>query len=221
MPSDVARLARELSRPYYEDAFPAHDIFHAKRVRDVALQLATQHPDSVNRDVLAAAAWLHDIGRPLERTGEIDDHDDWAADEAMSLLAAEGVAADRVAAIEHCLRAHSIRASSPEPETIEAQLLFDADKLDATGVVGLVRLACIVGERSGRSGEQYAIIDNAGTLPDDAPELPDVELLREWARDRLDALYTDPGRRLGESRWDAMERFFDQFAREIDPDTTQ
>ena len=103
MPSNVALLSRELSRPYYEDAFPAHDIFHAKRVRDVALQLATQHSDSVNREVLAAAAWLHDIGRPLERIGEIDDQDDWAADEATTLLAAEGVASDRITAIEHCL----------------------------------------------------------------------------------------------------------------------
>lgn len=221
MPSDVALLSRELSQPYYEDAFPAHDIFHAKRVRDVAFQLATQHPDSVNRDILAAAAWFHDIGRPLERIGEIDDHVDWAADEATALLAAEGVASDQITAIEHCLRAHSIRTSSPDPETIEARLLFDADKLDATGVVGLVRLACIVGERSGRIGEQYAIIDDAATLPDDAPELPDVDLLQEWTRERLNALYTDPGRRLGESRWDVMEHFFDQFAREIDPDTAK
>lgn len=221
MPSNVAPLSRELSRPYYEDAFPAHDIFHAKRVRDVALQLATQHPNSVNRDVLAAAAWLHDIGRPLERTGEIDDHDDWAADEATNLLTAEGVASDSIAEIEHCLRTHSIRTSSPDPETVEAQLLFDADKLDATGVIGLVRLACIVGERSGRIGEQYAIIDDTATLPDDTPELPDVGLLREWARERLDTLYTEPGRRLGESRWDVMESFFDQFNREIDSDTME
>ncbi|ELZ50471.1 metal dependent phosphohydrolase [Halorubrum coriense DSM 10284] len=196
-------------------------MFHAKRVRDVALRLANQHPDSVDRDILAAAAWFHDIGRPLERVGEIDDHDDWAADEATTLLASEDVPSDRIAAVEHCLRAHSIRASSPDPETIEAKLLFDADKLDAVGAVGLVRLACIVGERSGRIGKQYAIIDDVETLPDDAPELPDVDLLYEWARKRLGALYTDPGRRLGESRWDVMETFFIQFAREIDPDATK
>ncbi|GGN21712.1 HD domain-containing protein [Halarchaeum nitratireducens] len=221
MPSNVDSLSRDLSRPYYEDAFPAHDIFHAKRVHDVALQLATQHPDSVDRDVLAAAAWFHDIGRPLERVGDIDDHGDWAADEATSLLAAEGVASDRIAAVEHCLRTHSIRANSPEPETTEAQLLFDADKLDAAGAVGFVRLACIVGERSGRIGEQYAVIDDAATLTDDASELPDIDLLREWARERLNALYTDPGRHLGESRWDVMEAFFDRFVREIDPDIVQ
>ena len=218
MPSRLGPLARELSLPYYEDALPAHDIFHAKRVRDLSLQLANQHPDSVDREILASAAWFHDIGRPLERVGKIDDHDDWAANEATTFLEAEGVTTDRITAIDHCLRAHSIRASSPEPETLEAKLLFDADKLDATGAVGLVRLACIVGERSGRTGDQYAVIDDASRLRVDRAELPDIGLLREWARERLDALYTDPGQRLGESRWDFMQSFFAQFASEIDAD---
>lgn len=216
MSSGLEVLARELSLTYYEDAFPAHDIFHAKRVRDVALQLADQHSKRVDRDVLAAAAWLHDIGRPLERAGEIDDHDRWAATEATTLLQDEDVPTGQITAIEHCLRAHSIRTSSPEPETVEAKLLFDADKLDAAGAVGLVRLACIVGERSGRTGEQYGILDDASTISVDPPDLPDIGLLREWARERLDALYTDPGRRLGKSRWDFMENFFEQFANELD-----
>lgn len=218
MSFELGVLARELSLSYYEDAFPAHDIFHAKRVRDVALQLADQHPDSVDRDVLAAAAWLHDIGRPLERVGEIDDHDSWAATEATALLQDEDVPTGQISAIEHCLRAHNIRTNSPEPETVEAKLLFDADKLDAAGAVGLVRLACIVGERSGRTGEQYGIIDDASTISVDSPDLPDIGLLRDWARERLDALYTDPGRRLGKSRWDFMENFFKQFANEFDSD---
>ncbi|PHQ44418.1 metal-dependent phosphohydrolase [Halorubrum sp. C3] len=218
MPSELDRRARELSLQYYEDALPAHDIFHAKRVRDVALQLAEQHPDSVDRGVLAAAAWFHDIGRPRERAGQIEDHDEWAANKVTPLIEAEGVAADRITAVEHCLRAHSIRASSPEPETTEAKLLFDADKLDAAGAVGLIRLACIVGERSGRTGEQYAVIDDAATLEGSRPEVPDISLLREWTRERLDALYTDPGRHLGESRWRFIQTFFDQFANEIDPD---
>ena len=218
MPSGLGPRARELSLPYYEDALPAHDVFHAKRVRDLSLRLADQHPESVDRDVLAAAAWFHDIGRPLERVGRIEDHDEWAANEVTTLLQAEDVATDRISAIEHCLRAHSIRASSPEPATVEARLLFDADKLDATGAVGLVRLACIVGERSGRTGNQYAIIDDASTLDGDSPDVPDIGLLREWARERIDALYTDPGRRLGEARWDVMENFLDQFTREITAD---
>ncbi|WP_136591433.1 HD domain-containing protein [Salinigranum halophilum] len=221
MPSELGSLARKLALPYYEDALPAHDIFHAKRVHDVALQLADQHPDSVDREVLAAAAWLHDIGRPLERAGKIDDHDEWAASEATTLLQRKDVESDRVAAIGHCLRAHSIRASSPEPVTAEAKLLFDADKLDAAGAVGLVRLACIVGERSGSAGEQYAVIDVSSTLDGERSELPDIDLIRAWARERLDSLHTEPGRHLGESRWEFMQFFFDQFTHETNVESGQ
>jgi len=216
MPSELGLLARELSLPYYDNAFPAHDVFHAKRVRDVALQLAEQHPASIDRGVLDAAAWFHDIGRPLERVGEIDNHDEWAADEATALLQTEDVATEQITSIGHCLRSHSIRASSPEPETIEAKLLFDADKIDASGAVGLIRLACIVGERSGRSGEQYAVIDDASTFDQDLSDVPDIDLVQEWIRERLDSLYTDPGRRLGEARWEFVENFFHQFNHEID-----
>jgi uncharacterized protein len=131
------------------------------------------------------------------------------------------VKTDQVTAIEHCLRAHSIRASSPEPETIEAELLFDADKLDSTGAVGLIRLACIVGERSGRTGDQYAVIDDASALRIDRSNLPDIELVREWARERIDAIYTEQGRRLGRSRWDLMKSFFEQFALETDTDAEE
>ncbi|WP_459191378.1 HD domain-containing protein [Halosimplex sp. J119] len=215
MANELGPLARRISAPYYDDALPAHDSFHARRVRDLSLRLADELEQSVDRDVLAAAAWLHDIGRPLERTGEIDDHDRWGATTAAERLVAEGVAAETVDAVERCIRTHSIRASSPEPETPEAKLLFDADKLDAAGARGVVRLACIVGERSGRSGDAYAVIDDASAYDGDEPDRPDVELLREWAEERLDALYTEPGRRLGASRREFMDDFFAQFRREI------
>lgn len=215
MTRDVDSLARMISLPYYEDALPAHDRFHAKRVHDVALRLANECEEAVERDVLSAAAWLHDIGRPRERVGEIDDHDRWSARKAAELLEKEGVASDLIDAVTYCITTHSIRASSPEPETTEAKLLFDADKLDAAGARGIVRLSCIVGERSGRSGQRYAVIDDSSVSEGDESELPDIELLREWARERLDLLYTVPGRRLGESRWNFMTEFFTRFEQEV------
>lgn len=215
MTQKLGSLAQTVARPYYDDALPAHDLYHANRVRDLAIRLATQCDKLVDRDVLSAAAWLHDIGRPLERTGEIDNHDNWATGEAGELLATEGVPVNQIEAVKHCIRAHSIRDSSPAPETLEAKLLFDADKLEAIGARGLIRLACIVGERSGRTGEKYAVIDNTSVSEMDTPDLPDITLLREWAQERLDTLYTSPGRRLGRSRWQFMEDFFTQFHREL------
>lgn len=215
MVEELAPLARTIAEPYYEAALPAHDRFHANRVRDLALRLANECDESVDTEVLSAAAWLHDIGRPLERTGEIENHDEWATREAAELLEAEGVSPDRITAIQRCIRSHSIRASSPEPVTVEAKLLFDADKLDAIGAVGIVRLACIVGERSGRNDERYAILDDASARRTATTDHPDVALLREWAKERRDALYTSPGRRLGASRWEFVAEFFGRFTDEL------
>ncbi|WP_336325951.1 HD domain-containing protein [Halovenus sp. HT40] len=223
MTEELGSRARALAVPYYDDALPAHDQFHARRVRNLAVALANRVDEPVDRETLAATAWFHDIGRPRERAGEIDDHGAWAATEATDLLATEPVSDDRIEAISHCLRAHSIRPSSPEPETIEAKLLFDADKLDAAGARGLIRLACIVGERSGRTGERYAVIDDASAHGVESIDGPDITLLREWTRERLDALYTDPARSVGQSRWEFMTTFFEQFERELQtrPPTTR
>ncbi len=215
MTQELGPLARKLSLSYYEDALPAHDKFHANRVRNLSVQLADEWDRTVDRGVLSAAAWLHDIGRPRERSGEIENHDEWATAEAEDLLTSEAVAADRIDTIKHCIRTHSIRSRSPEPELPEAKLLFDADKLEATGARGIVRLACIVGERSGRTGEKHAVIDNASVSGMATPDRPDITLLREWATERLDALYTSPGRRLGRSRLGFMDDFFARFDSEI------
>lgn len=215
MTRELGPLARTLSLPYYEDALPAHDRFHANRVRNLSVRLANEWERTVDRDVLSAAAWLHDIGRPLERAGEIENHGEWAAEEAENLLENETVATDRVDAVGHCIRTHSIRSRSPDPKSPEAKLLFDADKIDATGAVGIARMACIVGERSGRAGEKYAAIGNSAVPGVDTSDVPDISLIRDWAKERLARVYTPPGRQVGESRWSFVEEFFAQFDREI------
>jgi uncharacterized protein len=180
----------------------ADDLSSEESVRD-AVEMSRSGAPAVGRVVLDTLG-LH--------------HDRWAAAEAAELLEAKGVAPGRIDAVERCIRSHSIRSNSPAPESMEAQLLSDADKLDALGARGLVRLSCIVGERSGRAGEKYAVIDDASALGVPSADCPDISILREWMRERLDHLYTAPGRRIGESRWRFVNEFFEQFDRESGPD---
>ncbi len=215
MVSDCSSLARSLAIPYYADALPGHDQYHAARVCDLSLRLAERLDEPVETDLLAAAAWMHDIGRPRERTGTIDDHDRWGAKKARALLTDAGVSSERVERICACIRSHSIRDSSPAPSTSAGRLLFDADKLDAIGAIGIVRLASIVGERSGRAGSAYASLDDSSAHDLTPPDRPDVALLKGWAKERLSALHTAPARRLGESRWAFVETFFERFNAEL------
>lgn len=221
MSQELAPLARKLSLPYYEDALPAHDQFHANRVYNLAQQLAMEYDGSVETDILSAAAWFHDIGRPKEAAGEITDHVSWGAATARDLLADEGVPSDRITAIENCIRTHGIRSSSPEPETPEAKLLFDADKLDALGATGVTRMSCILGEKSDKVDDKIAVINDSTVSANLQTNKPDISLLREQARSRLELLYTDPGERLGNDRWQFMETYLEQFRSETDPEMTR
>ncbi|MBX0324747.1 HD domain-containing protein [Halomicroarcula sp. F13] len=215
MTTDLGLIARRKSATYYNEALPSHDEFHANRVYGLAQYLADDIDERIDRGILSAAAWLHDIGRPYETAGEISDHVQWAADEARDLLANESVSNEKLDAIQHCIEAHGIRSSSPEPDTPEAKLLYDADKLDAIGAVGILRMACILGERSAQSGENIGVIDNPEIDERNPAAGLDIASMRARAERRLDSLYTEPGRHLASARWEFFESFISQFNTEL------
>jgi uncharacterized protein len=55
------------------------------------------------------------------------------------VLQTEGWPAERIAAVTHCIRAHRFRDNSEPPRTLEARIIFDADKLDVLGAIGVAR----------------------------------------------------------------------------------
>lgn len=115
----------------------AHDRTHVYRVLYTALTLAKQE-SGVDFDVLIAACMLHDIARGEQAADATVCHAAAGAQKARTFLTQNGFSptfAERVAA---CIRTHRFRSSDP-PRSIEAKLLFDADKLDAAGAVGIAR----------------------------------------------------------------------------------
>lgn len=109
---------------------------HIYRVLGVALALADSEPD-VDRDILVAACLLHDVGRPEQfKTGA--DHALVGGDMAYDFLLTLGWVEERAEWVRQCIRAHRFRNDLP-PETIEAKLLYDADKMDVLGPIGVAR----------------------------------------------------------------------------------
>lgn len=86
-------------------------------------------------EVLRAASLLHDIAVPLVGRAR---HYEEGARIARRFLAEKGLPPERVEAIAHAIEAHS-RFGGPEPETLEAKILYDADLLDFIGAIGIVR----------------------------------------------------------------------------------
>lgn len=129
-----------------EMSYTAHDLAHTERVLKLSLTLARDEL-GLREDILIPAVLLHDIARAEEdqdTTGQID-HAILGAEMAAGILREMDFAEEDIAKIKHCIRAHRFR-SSCAPETIEAKILFDADKLDALGAVGIARSFMLAGE---------------------------------------------------------------------------
>jgi uncharacterized protein len=163
--------------------------------------------------VLLAAALLHDIGRERQdgSAGAVC-HAEAGAEMAAPLLAGEVFSQGQRENILHAIRAHRFRRG-PAPATIEARVLFDADKLDAIGAVGVARAYLFAGEVGARLHGGEAEL--AGSVPYGADDTGyrEFRLKLRCIRDRM---LTAEGRRLAGERHRFMELFFERFLQEIE-----
>ncbi|NLG25107.1 MAG: HD domain-containing protein [Clostridiales bacterium] len=181
----------------------AHDVEHVRRVLRGALAIAAAHPDA-DPDVLTAACLLHDVGRQAQFDDPKIDHAAEGARMARAFLLGEGWDEGRADRVADCVRTHRYRGDD-QPATIEAKILFDADKLDAAGALGIARTLLY----SGAVGRPLA---EPGDLAGDAPSGRSTHSFVAEYRYKLahvyDRFYTDEGRSLARSRRRTAEDFF-------------
>jgi len=115
----------------------AHDSEHVRRVLYLALEIA-ETEEGVDRDLLIAACLLHDVGRPEQFADPALCHARVGGEKARRFLLDHGFSQDFAARVGDCVRTHRYRSEDP-PASLEARILFDADKLDVTGAVGIAR----------------------------------------------------------------------------------
>lgn len=113
-----------------------HDLSHILRVFRNAMRI--QAVEGGNAQVLAAAVLLHDCVAVEKNSPLRAQASRLAAEKAHGILKAMGWNDDDIAACCHAILAHSFSANI-EPETLEAKILQDADRLDAIGAIGAAR----------------------------------------------------------------------------------
>lgn len=114
----------------------AHGKDHIYRVLYMALEIAEY--EAVDKEVLTIACLLHDIGREEQFKHPEICHAQIGSEMAYAYLQKLGYDAEKSAHIRDCIRTHRYRTDN-EPVSMEARILFDADKLDATGAIGIAR----------------------------------------------------------------------------------
>ena len=167
--------------------------------------------EGADMEVLEIAAYLHDVGRPFQdRSRGAVCHAEKGSEMARDVLEHASLSAEKKDNIIHCIRAHRFRGNSL-PGTIEAKVLFDSDKLDAIGAIGIGRAFLF-------AGEVGAKLHNPSVNPEDTrPYTVEDTAYREFRlklRNIKNRLLTNEGRRLGRERHAFMEGFFKRFLEE-------
>lgn len=140
---DSPFISIDQARPFYADADSAHDFNHILRVLAMAEKIA--RAEGADVQVVRAAALLHDIARADEDKSSVSiDHAELSAEKAKAYLLEQGTSAGFADRVADAIRAHRYRGTH-RAETLEAQVLFDADKLDAIGAIGVARAYAVAG----------------------------------------------------------------------------
>ena len=192
-------------------AEPAHDALHVARVMANARRIAVE--ENADVDVCVTAALLHELFNYPKSHPDSSRSGDVCAEHATALLGEHGYDAAFTARVVYCIRVHSF-SRGILPETLEAKVLQDADRLDAIGAIGIARCFATSADMK---RPFYAPEDPfcRAREPDD----------KQWGIDHFyrkllrigDGLHTAAARAIATERIAFMRAYLDQLEREIAP----
>ena len=198
---------------YPADADSAHDFDHVLRVVNLADRIA--QAEGADAEIVRAAALLHDIGLDQGRAG----HETSAANRAKDILREHGYAEPFVAAVAHAIESHRFR-SGPTPQTLEAKVLFDADKLDSIGAIGVARAFAFGAHRGQKLWADVPAdyVDPMNGREADPNQHTAVHEFHVKLKKIKDRMHTPTGKALAEERHAYMVAFYEQLDREVKGD---
>ncbi|WP_336035552.1 HD domain-containing protein [Halobacterium yunchengense] len=134
--SSFDRVAAEVAAHFDGDS-SGHDLQHAWRVNRLGVRIADA--EGADSRVVGVAAVVHDLHRVR---GDGFTHPEETIPEIREILADADVPAGIRDPVCHCVAVHEEYGFEDDPaaaETLEAEVLQDADNLDAIGAVGVAR----------------------------------------------------------------------------------
>lgn len=189
----------------------AHDREHIYRVLYTALDIAQSEP-TADLEILTAACLLHDIGRPEQFANPKLCHAEVGSRKAYEFLIGIGWTEERAAHVRDCVYTHRFRSGNP-PQSIEAKILFDADKIDVSGAMGMARSLMY----RGAVGEPLYTVNTDGTVSDGS-DTDEPSFFREYhfkLKNIYGKFFTERGKEIALSRQKAAEEFYNALLSEV------
>ncbi|NEX45818.1 HD domain-containing protein [Pseudotabrizicola algicola] len=209
--TDIAQAARaELIRLWAGCPDAAHDLGHIDRVWANCQQIMQDEPQ-LDREALQMAVIFHDAVNLPKDAPNRSEASALSAKAAADWLRAQGWPATRIALVTHAIAAHSFSAGIP-PQSAEARVLQDADRLEALGAIGLARMFAVAGALGGALWHPEDPLAQGRPLDDRAYALDHLEVkLFRIAQ----TMQTPTGRAMAAERAEWMASFRSRLLREI------
>ncbi len=210
--SELLAFLHKVVRVKLTEAVGGHDLDHTLRVLHNAEVLASRIPEA-NLQVVQTAALLHDIARPEEHDSNGGCcHAQLGAEVARALLTNLNAPEEFINHVSSCVRTHRYR-DAEAPQTIEAKIVYDADKLDSLGAIGLGRAFLFAGSCNARlHNTQEEALNNPAYGREDTAYREYLVKLRHLP----ECLQTQAGLAVAEERLTYMAEFFKRLEQEIE-----
>jgi len=213
----LLELAREtMAREGSEDA--AHDYDHLLRVMAIADTISAR--EGGDPPTIWAAVAFHDIGQERERHHS-GDHAFIGAEMAAELLTNTLFPQQAIPGVQQAIREHRM-TGGVAPQTLEGRILYDADKIDGLGAIGIGRLYMITGRYNQKvySPVPEGIVEPVDPLlvrqlrhrPDYSPSI-EFQLLFGNLPERM---MTRTGKEIARERFAFMQEFFTRLKKEAE-----
>ena len=196
---------------HFENAKGSHAWDHTLRVVSLCRKIGMA--ENADMEILIIAAYLHDIGRKAEddSKGAVC-HAVHGSLLARPIVASLPISIGRKENILHAIRTHRYRGNDI-PETREARILFDSDKIDAIGAIGVARAYLFAGEVGARLHNSIADVENTKAYSEEDTGYREYMVKLRNIKDRI---LTGEGRKIAEERHRFMEAFFNRFLEEYE-----
>ncbi|CAI2461326.1 putative hydrolase [Serratia fonticola] len=207
--SPFQALAQELLPLTLEGDDGSHDVAHLHRVWKNYRQISQD--EGGDQQILCAAVLLHDCVAVEKNSPQRHLASRMAAEKAGIALATLGWSDENINKTAHAIEAHSFSAAIP-PQTLEAKILQDADRLDAIGMIGVARCFYIGGRM------RSALYDAADPLAQQR-QYDDKRFTLDHFETKLfklqEGFQTAAGRRMAALRTERMRRFLSELLEEV------
>ncbi|VVB75826.1 HD domain protein [uncultured archaeon] len=212
MDHDLIESVKKEAKVFFADSNGSHGWDHTERVLHLCQHIGKK--ENADLEVLELSAILHDICKPEEMKlkGKIC-HATKGALIAKEMLERHSLPKEKIEAVVHCIETHRNRTDK-KPQTLEAKILFDSDKIDSLGAIGVGRLFMSAnGYNAKLHNDKNTDLEKVKEYTEDDTAYREFHL---YQRKHPEKMFTAEAKKLASERIKFMEEFFARMNKEID-----